>query len=191
MKTSITRIAAASTPLVLLLALAAADTAAEVINVGPSGFLLKHEIIVNLTPEQAYKTLVSDVGSWWNPAHTYSGNAKNLSIDARPGGCFCEQLPNGGGVQHLAVVYAMPGKVLRMTGALGPMQGSGLAGSMTWQITPAAGSTADKPASKMEMSYSVGGYMQGGFDKMAPAANGMLAEQIGRLKNFANTGKPD
>ncbi|MES2073802.1 MAG: ATPase [Pseudomonadota bacterium] len=182
-------------PLALALMAASLPSAAEVVNISPSGFLLRHEIVVNLTPEQAYKTLVNDIGSWWNSAHTYSGNAKNLSIDARPGGCFCEQLPNGGGVQHLAVVTAMPGKLLRLSGALGPMQGSGLAGSMSWQISAVVGSPvgspADKPASKIEMTYSVGGYMQGGFDKMAPAANGMLAEQIGRLKNFANTGKPE
>ncbi|HTD04236.1 hypothetical protein [Undibacterium sp.] len=178
-------------PWAVLLSAMAGNSAAEVVNVSPSGFLIKQEITVSLTPEQAYRALVNDVGSWWNSAHTYSGNAKNLSIDARPGGCFCEQLPNGGGVQHLAVVYAMPGKVLRMTGALGPMQGSGLAGSMTWQITAILGAPSDKPASKMLMTYSLGGYMQGGFDNMAPAADGMLAEQLGRLKNFANTGKPD
>ncbi|MFZ6647218.1 hypothetical protein ACO0LO_15950 [Undibacterium sp. TJN25] len=169
----------------------AAPCHAEVVNVSPSGFLIKQDITVNLPPDLAYKTLVSDIGGWWNSEHTFSGNAKNMSIDAHAGGCFCEKLPNGGSVQHLAVVYVVPGKVLRMTGAMGPMQGSGLAGSMTWQITTVPGATADKPASKMEVTYSVGGYMQGGFDKMAPAVNGMLAEQLGRLKNFANTGKVD
>jgi hypothetical protein len=76
-----------------------------------------------------------------------------------------------------------------MTGALGPMQGSGLAGSMSWQLTPLKVNAAEKNQTKLTMSYSVGGYMQGGFDKMAPAVNGMLAEQIGRLEKLANTGK--
>jgi hypothetical protein len=71
-----------------------------------------------------------------------------------------------------------------MTGGLGPLQGSGLAGSMTWRIVAAP------PATKIEIFYSVGGYMQGGFDKMAPAVNAVLGEQLNRLKTFIETGKP-
>ena len=54
---------------------------------------------------------------------------------------------------------------------------------MTWRITPAP------PAAKIEVSYSVGGYMQGGFDKIAPAVNAVLGEQVNRLKNFIETGE--
>ena len=157
---------------------------AEVADMSSSGFLSKHEVTVNATPANAYKVLVDEVGGWWNPAHTYSNDARNLSIDARPGGCFCETLPSGGGVQHMSVVYASPGQVLRMMGALGPLQSSGLAGSMTWKLNPAASAT------KIELSYSVGGYMQGGFEKLAPAVDRVVGEQLGRLKTFIETGKP-
>jgi hypothetical protein len=75
------------------------------------------------------------VGRWWDREHTYSGDAKNLSIDPRPGGCFCEALPpHGGGVQHAMVVLAIPGKTLRMVGGLGPLQESGLAGALTFEF---------------------------------------------------------
>ena len=164
----------------LLFALSAA---AEVVDITPAGFLIKHEVAVNAAPDAAWKALV-DVASWWNGAHSYSGDAANMSIDARPGGCFCERLANGGGVAHMTVVFASPSTVLRMTGGLGPLQGSGLAGSMTWRIIPAP------PAAKIEVSYSVGGYMQGGFDKMAPAVNGVLGEQLNRLKSLIDTGRP-
>ncbi len=157
---------------------------AEVADMSSSGFLTKHEVTVNATPANAYKALVDEVGGWWNPAHTYSNDARNLSIDARPGGCFCEKLPNGGGVQHMSVVYASPGQVVRMMGALGPLQSSGLAGSMTWKFTPGPSVT------KIEISYSVGGYLQGGFEKIAPAVDGVVGEQLGRLKTFIETGKP-
>jgi uncharacterized protein YndB with AHSA1/START domain len=157
---------------------------AEIADMSSSGFLTKHEVTVNATPANAYKAFVDEVGGWWNPAHTYSNDARNLSIDARPGGCFCEKLPNGGGVQHMSVVYASPGQVVRMMGALGPLQNSGLAGSMTWKFTPAASTT------KIELSYSVGGYMQGGFEKIAPAVDRVVGEQLGRLKTFIETGKP-
>ena len=164
---------------------------AEVVNITSNGFQLRHEVQLNIDTETAYELFVSQVGKWWNPAHTYTMDTKNLSIDARPGGCFCERLPKGGGVQHMSIVYAAPGKTLRMTGALGPMQSSGLAGSMSWDFIPPKSSDASQSGSKLVMTYSVGGYMLGGFEKMAPAADGMLAEQIKRYKNLANTGKPD
>ena len=84
----------------------------------------------------------------------------------------------------MTVIAVFPGRMLRMTGALGPLQGSGLAGSLTWLLTGAAGGT------NLEMSYSVGGYMQGGFEKIAPAVDAVLGEQVTRLKAYLETGKP-
>jgi hypothetical protein len=55
------------------------------------------------------------------PSHTFSGNAHNLSIEEKAMGCFCEKLPDGGGVSHMEVVYFAPGKTLRLSGALGPL----------------------------------------------------------------------
>ncbi|MFZ6708077.1 hypothetical protein [Undibacterium sp. TC9W] len=163
---------------------------AEVINISSNGFQIRHEVLLNIPSEEAYELLVN-VSGWWNPSHTYTLNPKNLNIDARPGGCFCEKYPHGGGVQHMSVVHAAPGKALRMTGALGPMQAHGLAGSMSWDFIPQKPAEAGQPLSKLVLSYSVGGYMAGGFEKMAPMVNAMLGEQIARYKNFANTGKVD
>ena len=90
----------------LNLALLCIATAArgEVVDKTASGFLSVHEVTVTAPPASVYAAFVSDVGRWWNPEHTYSNDAANLSIDARPGGCFCERLANGGGVQHMSVV---------------------------------------------------------------------------------------
>lgn len=167
----------------LMSAAAPALALADVLEVTASGFLIRHDVTVSGTPEVSWKALL-DIGSWWNSDHTYSGNSTNLSIDARPGGCFCEKLTNGGGVSHMMVVFVSPNTVLRMSGGLGPLQSSGLAGSLTWRIVPAP------PGSKLEVSYSVGGYMQGGFDKIAPAVNGVLGEALNRLKLLIDTGKP-
>jgi uncharacterized protein YndB with AHSA1/START domain len=152
--------------------------------VTPSGFVVKFDVSVNAPAGKVYEALVEQVGSWWNPEHTYSHDAKNLSIDARPGGCFCEKLPNGGGIEHLRVVYVAPPQVVRFSGALGPLQASGVAGSMTCKLIGGPDST------RLELSYSVGGFIQGGFDKIAPAVEAMLREQLGRLKLFVETGKP-
>lgn len=157
--------------------------APAVVEVAPAGFAVRHEVSVEATPDQAYRAFV-DVARWWNADHTFSGSADNLSIDARPGGCFCEQLPNGGGVEHLRVVHVAPGQLIRLSGALGPLQRSGLAGSMTWQFTSAP------PATRVIMTYSVGGYLQGGFGQMATAVDGVLGEQVRRYKAYVDGGAP-
>ena len=152
--------------------------------VTPNGFLVKFEVSINAPAAKVYDALVRQVGSWWNPEHTYSHDAKNLSIDPRPGGCFCERLPNGGGIEHLRVVYVAPPQIVRFLGALGPLQASGVAGSMTWRLTGGPGAT------RLELSYSVGGFIDDGFEKIAPAVEAMLHEQLDRLKLFVETGKP-
>jgi uncharacterized protein YndB with AHSA1/START domain len=152
--------------------------------VTPTGFLVKFEVSVNAPSAKVYDALVKQIGSWWNPEHTYSGDAKNLSIDARSGGCFCEKLPNGGAVEHLRVVYIAPREVLRLSGALGPLQASGVAGSMTWKLTGAGDNT------RAQLTYSVGGFIDGGFEKVAPGVETVLREQFDRLKLFVETGKP-
>ena len=161
-----------------------ASAHADVVETTSSGFLVRQEATIDAPPDKVYRALAGEVGRWWNPEHTYSGDAANLSIDARPGGCFCEKLPDGGGVEHLTVAYVAPNKTLRLRGALGPLQGHGLEGSLTWGLAPAGGAT------KLVLTYSVGGYMQGGFDKMAPAVSFVLAEQVGRLKSYVETGSP-
>jgi uncharacterized protein YndB with AHSA1/START domain len=150
----------------------------------PGGFLVKLDTHINASPARVYDALIKQVGSWWNPEHTYSHDANNLSIDARPGGCFCEKLPNGGGIEHLRVVYVVPPQIVRFSGALGPLQASGVAGSMTWKLTGVLDYT------RLELSYSVGGFIEGGFEKIAPAVEAMLREQLDRLRMFVETGKP-
>jgi hypothetical protein len=166
------------------LALLPAASTQSAPQVTPTGFLVKLEANINAPAAKVYDVLVGQVGSWWNPEHTYSHDAKNLSIDPRPGGCFCEKLPNGGGIEHLRVVYVAPREVLRLSGGLGPLQASGLAGSMTWKLTGGAENT------RVALSYCVGGFIDGGFENIASAVEGMLNEQLNRLKLFVETGKP-
>ncbi|MFO7278436.1 MAG: SRPBCC domain-containing protein [Pseudomonadota bacterium] len=168
-----------------ILALVLAPTAAIAdVQVGASGFVVKHEATLDAPPARVYEALVRQIGSWWNPSHTYTANSGNLSLDTRPGGCFCETFPEGGGVEHLRVVYVAPGRELRLAGALGPLQLSGLAGSLRWRLSDAAGGT------KLELTYSVGGFMEGGFTEIAPAVEAMLGDQVARLVRFVTTGAP-
>ena len=149
-----------------------------------TGFTVKHEATIAAAPAKVYEAAIKQVGKWWDPEHTYTGDSQNLSIDARPGGCFCETFPEGGGIEHMRVIYASPGKVIRMSGALGPLQASGVAGSFTWTMAPAGDGT------KLTWSYAVGGFMEGGFGPVTPAVEQVLGQQLQRLKTYLETGKP-
>jgi uncharacterized protein YndB with AHSA1/START domain len=168
----------------LALVVLSGTTAQSAPEITASGFLVKFDVSINAPAAKVYDALIGQIGSWWNPEHTYSHNAKNLSIDPRPGGCFCEKMPNGGGVEHLRVVFIVPRETVRFSGGLGPLQASGLAGSLTCKVISSNDNT------RLLLSYSVGGFIEGGFEKIAPAVETMLSDQLDRLKLFVETGKP-
>jgi hypothetical protein len=79
---------------------------------------------------------------------------------------------------------AGPVKGARPRSRRGPLQASGLAGSLTWALKAAPNGTT------VELSYSVGGFFPGGFERIAPAVSAVLEEQLQRVTRFVETGKP-
>ena len=67
---------------------AAVTAGAEVVDRSAGGFTVKTTVQVAAPSDRTFKALL-DVGSWWGSDHTYSGNARNMSIVPQPGGCFC------------------------------------------------------------------------------------------------------
>jgi uncharacterized protein YndB with AHSA1/START domain len=157
-----------------------ATALADVVDSAPGGFTIRIGAEAGAPAARVYRALTEQIGSWWEKSHTFSGDAANLSIDTAPGGCFCEKLPGGGGVRHLTVVNADPGKLLRMTGGLGPLQDLAVTGVMTWKLTEAAGKTT------IELTYKVGGYLPGtaGIGALAAPVDGVLTAQVKRLTQF-------
>lgn len=151
---------------------------AEVKDSSAIGFTIQDTMIIAAESNDVYHSLVTDVGQWWDAAHTFSGNASNLSIDDKAGGCFCEKLENGGSVRHLEVVFTDPGKTLRMIGGLGPLQAMAVTGCMTWSLSQIDIGT------NVTITYSVGGYRPGGLQKMAPLVDKVIFEQLKRLKEY-------
>ena len=171
------------------LALLAQPAAAEVVASSESGFVVRETAEVPADPAQTWQALIAPQ-NWWNKAHTFSGDSANLYLDAQGGGCFCEKLPlkdgapgtRGGSVAHMRVVYADPGKALRMGGALGPLQSEALTGTLTITLKPGGAGT------RIVMEYVVGGYMRYKTDEIAPAVDKVLAEQLAGLA--ASLGTP-
>ena len=157
---------------------------AAVSNSAANGFSVVEKLHIAAAPEKIYAELIMP-SHWWSSQHTFSKSAGNLTLDAKAGGCWCETLPDGGSVQHLAVVFADPGKTLVMRGALGPLQGLGVEGAMSIVLKPAADGT------DLSLTYSVGGYLKDGLASWAALVDEVLAEQMTRLKSLIETGTPD
>ncbi|MBW8754016.1 MAG: SRPBCC domain-containing protein [Sphingomonadales bacterium] len=157
---------------------------ADVIAHSDSGFVVRHVAEVTASAEDAWKVLV-DPASWWNGEHTFSGDARNLTLDPRPGGCFCEVLPGEAesaagkgrlpprdGVEHMRVVFVERNKALRMAGALGPLQSEALQGTLTITLKPVDGGT------RLTWEYVVGGYMRYKPEQIVPAVDKVIGEQL-------------
>jgi len=158
---------------------------AEVVDSANDGFSLRHTVEITADADDVYRTLTRGVEDWWHPDHTFTGDSSNLRIEARGGGCFCEKLSKGGEVNHLTVVYAEPGKLLRMSGGLGPLQPLAVSGSMAFTLTEVDGITA------VELTYTVGGYRPGGLEQWSEPVDSVLGTQLQRLERFVETGNPD
>lgn len=166
---------------VTLVALALGSPAgAEVISASSNGFEVRETVTVSDAPAEAYAAF-GRIGSWWDPAHTYSGSAANLSLEPQLGGCFCERLPNGGGVQHMRVSYIEPGKRLLMTGSLGPLLFLSTTGVMDVKFEPETNGT------RVTLDYRAAGFFNGGAEKIAPAVDQVLGAQASRLKAYLAT----
>jgi hypothetical protein len=165
------------------LALAPRYARSEVADSSGAGFTVKTTLSIHAAPGDVYRQLIH-VGDWWSSQHTFSGSSRNLSIEEKPMGCFCEKLPAGGGVRHMEVVHVVPGKVLGMTGALGPLQSIAATGNMEIRLSSAEGGT------RLELVYNVTGYLPAGMNTWAAPVDSVLTEQVTRLRNFIERGDP-
>lgn len=163
--------------------LLASAARAEVVDAQANGFEVRQALHLAAPPARVYAAL-AQIDQWWDSAHTFSGDAGHLKLEPVAGGCLCESLADGGSVTHLRVVYAQPGKALRLEGVLGPLQGLGATGHLTWTLAAKDGGT------DLVQTYDVGGYAKGGLNGLAAPVDQVLGEQAVRLKRWIETGKP-
>ena len=162
------------------LVLAPAAAGAEVVGSNSNGFHLRQTLTLPAPPASAFASF-GKIEKWWSPDHTYGGDASRLSMQLRPGGCFCEQLA-GGGVEHMRISYVDSPKRLVLTGGLGPLLYEGVAAVMDVRFERSGS------GSKVTMTYKAAGFASGGADKLAPLVDGVLAEQMKRYAAFARGG---
>ena len=165
-----------------IFAATASPAFADVKAASETGFNVIHIATVQATPDEIWKRVLTPK-DYWNKAHSWSGSSAGFYIDAQANGCFCELFQetdaNGkvktvGSVEHMRVIFAQPGKVLRMQGALGPLQSEAVIGTLTVAMEPAK----QDGGTRVSFSYVVGGYMRYKVADIAPAVDKVLGEQF-------------
>ena len=148
---------------------------AEVRESRENSFAIESVVTTRATPSEVY-TAIGTVGEWWDPEHTWSGSAKNMSMDLKAGGCFCETLADGGSIQHGRVIYTQPGVMVRLDSPLGPLQEMPVTGVLTFKLAPEGTGT------KITMTYRVSGALTMEAAKLAPIVDMVMTTQLTRLK---------
>lgn len=164
---------------VSLLAIGSAAQA-EIIEASDAGFVTRDEAVVEASPKDVWLALISPA-KWWNDAHTWSGDASNMTLKPQAGGCFCERIPEDpdpakitleGSVEHMRVLQAYPERALRMSGGLGPLQSEPVSGVLTIAISEVDEGT------RVVWEYVVGGFMRYDVSVIAPAVDGVMSQQL-------------
>ena len=161
----------------LLTSLASGIASAEIVKSSADGFIIQHKVSTEHDKVKVFKTMTDKVGKWWNPEHSFSGDAGNMLIDAD---CFCERW-GGNLVRHLDTTIWLENSKVVMQGGLGPLKELGLDGTMIWSVS----STGDG-GTNLTWKYYVNGFSETDLIGLATAVDGVLQEQIGRLFSYMN-----
>jgi hypothetical protein len=156
---------------------------AQVQSVGPNGFEIRVAKSTSKSALDCDRAFIEEFGKWWSSDHTWSGKAENLAIDQKQG-VLIERLPAGGFCRHLTLEHYQPGKLILLTGGLGPLKEMGLNGTMSVRFAEKEGQTS------IEVKYLVHGYSPNGFKELSAAVHQVLEMQIGRWIAYSETGNP-
>ena len=169
--------------MISMFAAAALPAAAETSAVWRTGFTTSFRAQVNATPAAVYQAMTR-LPRWWNSQHTWSGQASNMSLDLAAGGCWCERWGAGQSVMHGQVALVQPGRVISLLAQLGPLLELPVSGVLTIVTSAQDGKTF------FRITYRVSGPPDAGLEALAPAVDRVIGEQFGRLKAYAETGRP-
>ena len=147
---------------------------AEIVSAAPDHYTLRHEIMSPQSPEVIWERLINPE-TWWSPDHTYSGDARNLSLQNFAGGYWREDWDRSS-VIHGTVQTILDGEMLRLDAPFGPLQGLGV--QVTWTITLEA---AEDGGTRIVFDEVANGSSESGLDQIAPAVDYVKQEAIKRL----------
>jgi uncharacterized protein YndB with AHSA1/START domain len=151
---------------------------AAVVRSAADGFVIEHTYRITAPPAAAWQVLLHPE-RWWPSDHTWSGSAANLSLVAEAGGCFCERWSDGS-AEHARVIHVRTNQLLRLDGALGPMQEMAVTGVLTVRLVPVDGGT------EARVTYQVSGDASHQLAELAPVVDKVLGQQFGGFAALAS-----
>jgi hypothetical protein len=162
----------------LALLASASSAAAEVVARTADSFILRYEAAAEIDPADIPGSL-ENVGRWWDGAHTYSGDAANISIDLTPGGCWCERLADGAAFDHGRTVSVSADGIV-FDAPFGPLRGKATRAvlTMTWPTPHGVRS----PTWEMVVEGP-------GLGAMADAVDGVMGAGFQRWVRYLEAGK--
>lgn len=148
----------------------AAPAGAEVVERRAEGFILRFAADRETSAGDVILA-IENIGGWWDSAHTYSGDAANMTMALEPGGCFCEALPDGTTFEH-GRVRVLDDVHLVLDAPLGPLKDRATRAELTFSWPDAGTGVA------VTMTFVVEGP---GLGAAADAVNGAMDVQFGRF----------
>jgi uncharacterized protein YndB with AHSA1/START domain len=152
---------------------------AAVTQSSPDGAVIEHHFTVAASPQAAWNALVHPE-LWWPSDHTWSGDRARLRLEAQAGGCFCENWGEAS-AEHGRIVMAQPGSLLRMRGALGPLQDMAVTGVLTVHLKP-----DDAGGTEATVTYRISGDASHKLDTFVPVVDQVIGLQFGAFAAYAS-----
>lgn len=153
--------------------------AAEIVSRSENAFTLRFSVGLEASREDVIDA-VRNVPSWWDPAHSYTGDATNLSLAFQPGGCWCERLADGSDFRHGELVSIGLDRV-RFNAPLGPLNGTATRADLTFTAGP------ENRGTLAAMEFVVEGPGVGAF---ADGVHGVMQQAWTRYVRFIEYGEP-
>ena len=168
----------------VLLAALAGSAGAEVREAAPDAAFIVVTTPVAAAPARVWSSLLA-VAKWWGDPYTFSGHAGKLELTASAGGCLCERW-DGSSAAHARVLTLIPERLLRLEGALGPLQEFPLRGVLDIWLK-----YAEDGSSTLDFEYRIGGTSGSGLDVIATDIDAQLRDQAARLARYVETGSAE
>ena len=160
--------------------LSAVPAAAEVVERHADGFTLRFQVAMEAAPEDLLGSL-GEIGKWWDGAHSYSGDATNMTLVMEPGGCFCEALADGTAFEHGRVVSIDPATGVLLNAPLGPLKAKATRADLGF------GWASANRGRTVVMTFVVEGPGLGAF---ADPVDGVMGGAFSRYVRYVEYGEP-
>ncbi|MCQ8185930.1 hypothetical protein [Parvularcula maris] len=158
----------------ILAAVTASTASAEVVSSSETGFTLSHEAVSPLAPSELWQRLMQPA-EWWDPDHTYSGDAGNLSMGEEAGAYWREDW-DGGSVIHGQVLLSKKGEELVLSAPFGPLISTAADCRWTIRLSPAEGG-----GTTITSSHVVAGSKGTGLKDLAGPVDYVMGAGVRRL----------